>query len=163
MYDDLTAVYESRFCVTADYGLFANGTVSVRNRERDSVMGKETDILGWAEATFTSINEVAGSLAVFLTGVPVPAPYDVILLGPPTNGPFGRYEWAVVSDPFELSLFVLARNTTVFNLYYNKTVFLTLEALGFDTFLNTPTPTVQDGCPEYSETDLALCNGEFGA
>lgn len=163
MYDDLTAFYESRFCVTADYGVFANGTVSVRNRERDSVAGKETDILGWAAATFTSISDVAGSLSVHLTGVPVAAPYDVILLGPPTNGPFGKYEWAVVSDPFELSLFVLARNTTAFNLYYNQTVFATLEQLGFDTFLNTPTPTIQDGCPAYAETDLDACNGEFGA
>ena len=162
MYDDLTAVYESRYCVTADYGVFANGTVSVRNRERASVQGKETDILGWASATFTSISEVSGSLAVHLTGVPVAAPYDVILLGPPTNGPFGKYEYAVVSDPFELSLFVLARNTTEYNLYYNQTVFLALEELGFDTLLNTPTQTVQDGCLEYSEVDLDACNGEFG-
>ena len=148
----------------SDYGLFANWTVSVRNRERQkSVTGAETDILGYAIANRTGLDEVSGGLAVILTGVPVPAPYDVILLGEPTFGDYGTYQWAVVSDPFELSLFVLARDVAEFNAKYNQTVFDELEKLGFDTLLNTPIPTVQAGCPVYSETDLSYCNGEFGA
>jgi len=148
----------------ADYGIFANSTVSVRNRERaGSVTGAETDILGWAGATFTSLNEASGALVVNLNGVPVPAPYDIILLGPANVPPFGSYAWAVVSDPFELSLFVLARNATTFNALYNATVFDELEKLGFNTLLNTPIPTFQDGCPEYTTRDLASCDGEFGA
>jgi hypothetical protein len=49
---DLTGeFYESRYCVVADYGVFSNSTVSVRNRERKgSVTGAETDILGWCVA-----------------------------------------------------------------------------------------------------------------
>lgn len=124
--------------------------------------GKETDILGNADVTFTSLNQANGALVVHLTGVPVPAPYDIILLGPADVAPFGSYAWAVVSDPFELSLFVLARNITTFYAKYNATVFQELEALGFDTFLNTPIPTIQDGCPEYTTQDLAACDGEFG-
>jgi predicted transcriptional regulator len=57
----------------------------------------------------------------------------------------------------------LARDVNEFNAKYNQTVFDELEKLGFDTLLNTPIPTFQAGCPEYSETDLSYCNGEFGA
>jgi hypothetical protein len=128
-----------------------------------SVVGKETDILGWASYRQLSLETAAGDLVVHLTGVPVPAPYDIILLGPTSHGLYGQYEYAVVSDPFQLSLFVLARNVSKFNLLYNQTVFNELEALGFDTFLNMPEATEQIGCPEFSETDLSYCNGEFGA
>ena len=82
---------------------------------------------------------------------------DIILLGPPTFGEFGLYEWAVVSDPFELSLFVLARDVKTFFTRYNATVFSELERIGFNRLLNHPRQTVQDGCAPYSETDLWTC------
>lgn len=153
--------FESRYCVTADYGLFANGTISVRNRERKgSVTGPAQGILGWAGINNrTGLDTVSGSLTVNLQGPPFPAPYDIVLLGPPTHGVFGAYEWAVVSDPFEISLFVLARNYTEFFMYYNTTVIDTLQVLGYINILNAPEATFQDGCPEWSETDLWTCDG----
>ena len=154
---DLTGeFYESRYCVVADYGVFANSTVAVRNRERaGSVTGAETDILGWAAINRTTLNTASGALQVNLNGVPFPAPYDIILLGPASYGPLGAYQYAVVSDQLEFSLFVLARDPADFNRRYNATVFTELEALGFDTILNTPIQTFQDGCPTYIETDLS--------
>jgi len=164
VYGDLSGeFYESRYCVVADYGVFANGTVSVRNRERaSSVTGAETDILGWAAVNFTSLNTANGALVVNLHGVPVPAPYDIILLGPKTYGQFGSYQYAVVSDQLEISLFVLARDVNEFYAKYNQTVYDELEALGYDTWLNDPIQTFQDGCPVYTELDLSNCNSENG-
>ncbi len=88
----------------------------------------------------------------------IPAPYDIILLGPESYGPYGAYEYAVVSDPFEISLFVLVRDVKTYFKKYNATVFSELEALGFTRFINKPRLTTQDGCPEYSETDLWTCD-----
>ena len=145
------------------YGVFANGTISVRNRDRlKNVTGEQNGILGWGEYKQTSLTTASGSLTVNLQipssrGPPFPAPYDIILLGPQTHGPFGLYEYAVVSDFLALTLFVLARNNTDFFLNYNKTVIETLEKDGYVSFLNKPIPTVYEGCAEYSETDLWSC------
>lgn len=165
-YADLeTSLFEGNYCVVTDYGVFANGTVSVRNRQRDgSVTGAYNGILGWASLNNrTGLSTADGSLSVYLQ-LPAPAPqgiaapYDIILLGPPTFGEFGLYEWAVVSDPFELSLFVLARDVKTFFTRYNATVFSELERIGFNRLLNHPRQTVQDGCAPYSETDLWTCD-----
>ena len=141
MYSDLaSSLIESRFCVTADYGVFPNITVSVRNEERvGSATGDFKQILGFA--TFTP--GAPGELSVYLQGVPVPAPYWVLELGPVSSG---FYDYAIVSDPFEAFLFVLARNITHFNAKYNASVYAQLLNLGFNTPLNTPIPTVHDGC-----------------
>ena len=80
MYSDLaSSLIESRFCVTADYGVFPNITVSVRNEERtNSPTGPFKQILGYATLTPGQ----PGELNVYLQGVPVPAPYWVVGLGP---------------------------------------------------------------------------------
>jgi lipocalin len=156
-----TSLFESRFCVVTDYGLFANSTISVRNRQRDkNVTGAYDGILGYAEFNNrTGLGTADGSLSVFLQIPPpgpqgIPAPYDIILLGPPTHGPFGLYEYAVVSDPLEISLFVLARDVADFYARFNQTVMETLRRDGFINPVNEPRMTVQDGCAPYSETDL---------
>ena len=100
VYADLeTSLFESRFCVVTDYGLFANGTISVRNRQRDgSVNGAYSGILGWAGLNNrTGLGTADGSLSVYLQIPPpgpqgIAAPYDIILLGPKTYGPYGLYE-----------------------------------------------------------------------
>ena len=157
-------VFESDYCVVADYGLFANGTISVRNRQRDkSVTGTYDGILGWAALNNrTGTHTADGSLSVYLqlpAPAPqgIPAPYDIIMLGPMSFGPFGAYEYAVVSDPFEISLFVLARDVKTYFQLYNATVFAQLEEWGFKHFINKPQMTIQDGCAEFSETDLDTC------
>ncbi len=102
VYADLaTTAFESNYCVVADYGVFANGTVSVRNRDRlGSVTGAQNGILGWASINNrTGLTTSDGSLSVYLQ-VPPPAPqgfaapYDVVLLGPMSYGPLGLYEYA---------------------------------------------------------------------
>lgn len=87
-------------------------------------------------------------LTVHLQGVPVGAPYWIVGLGQPTYGKEGLYEWAVVSDPLQVSLFVLARNVTQYNMYWNETVFELLDAEGFTGLLDSPEQTIQDGCPD---------------
>ena len=165
VYADLaTSVFESKYCVTTDYGLFANNTISVRNRQRDgSVQGAYNGILGWAAFNNrTSLGTADGSLSVYLqlpAPAPqgIPAPYDIILLGPATYGPFGLYQYAVVSDPLEVSLFVLTRDVDVYYAQYNATVMAQLREDGFINPVNEPRQTVQQGCTPYSETDLWTC------
>ena len=150
-YSDLavTATFEnSSYCVTADYGLNTNGTISVWNRERQySVTGPEREIFGWAQATNTS---APGELTVHLqnTGpINFGAPYWIFELGPTVNGVNGsEYAYSVVSDPFHLTLFVLARNLTDFAVSWSAGVLDRLTAAGYTNFLNTPSATVQEGC-----------------
>jgi apolipoprotein D and lipocalin family protein len=146
VYADL-AVYatfeNSTFCDTADYGLNTNGTISVLNRERQfSPQGSERPIYGWANTPNAS---EPGQLTVHLETTEFPAPYWVYELGPATyNG--SLYEYAVVSDPFKLTLFVLARNLTTFAEEWEAGVLQRLNTAGFTGFLNTPIATKQGGC-----------------
>ncbi len=130
-------------CVTADYGVYPNSTISVLNRERvDSNMGPERRILGWAE---TPNPKEPGKLQVNLQTTHFPAPYWVFELGPPTfNG--SLYEYSIVSDPFGLTLFVLARNLTEFAYTWADGVLKNLTAAGYTGLLNTPILTNQTGC-----------------
>jgi apolipoprotein D and lipocalin family protein len=146
VYSDLAveATFEnSSYCVTADYGLNPNGTVSVLNRERQySVQGPERRILGWAAAADPA---EPGQLTVHLQTTEFPAPYWVFALGPATyNG--SLYEYSIVSDPFRLTLFVLARNLTRFAQTWQEIVLAFLKGNGFTRILNTPIATVQEGC-----------------
>lgn len=89
-----------------------------------------------------------GALTVHLQGVPFGAPYVVGLLGPPV-GPKNLYDFAVVSDPLNLSLFVLARDPDTFRAKYNTAVLTYLKEQGFTNALNRPTPTMQGSQCEY--------------
>jgi lipocalin len=149
-YADL-AVYatfeNSTFCDTADYGMYPNGTLSVLNRERQySPTGPERPIYGWAGQP--NVSE-PGQLVVHLQTTEFGAPYWIYELGPQTyNGSF--YEYSVVSDPFKLTLFVLARNLTRFSEIWQEGVLSRLKAAGFTGFLNTPIATQQEGCVYWS-------------
>jgi lipocalin len=133
----------STFCDTADYGLNSNGTISVLNRERQfSPQGPERPIYGWADTPNAS---EPGQLQVHLQTTNFPAPYWIYELGPETyNGTL--YEYAVVSDPLKLTLFVLARNLTTFAEVWQEGVLARLSAAGFTGLLNTPIATKQAGC-----------------
>jgi lipocalin len=140
----VTATFEnSSYCVTADYGFYPNGTLSVLNRERQySVDGPERVIYGWAQQ---DNNTAAGELTVHLQTTNFPAPYWIYELGPQTyNG--SMYTYSVVSDPFHLTLFVLARNLTDFALNDQENVLQTLQEAGYTNFLNTPSQTIQENC-----------------
>ena len=169
-YSDLavTATFEnSSYCVTADYGFYPNGTFSVLNRERQySVDGPERVIYGWAQQ---DNGTAAGELTVHLQTTNFPAPYWIFELGPlvEPNSTRGKaigqiwpmdpqtynnsfYTYSIVSDPFHLTLFVLARNLTDFALNDQDHVLQTLQEAGYTNFLNTPSQTIQDNCIYYS-------------
>ena len=143
------ATFENNsYCVTADYGLYPNNTVSVLNRERQyNVSGPVRRVLGWADVANTS---QPGELTVHLQTTDFPAPYWVYELGPATyNG--SLYEYSVVSDPLKFTLFVLARNLTTFFAEWSSGVLERLKANGYTDFWNTPVLTVQDGCSYWME------------
>lgn len=143
------ATFENNsYCVTADYGINANNTISVLNRERQyNTSGPERRILGWADTADAS---KPGELTVHLQTTEFGAPYWIYELGPPTfEG--NLYEYSVVSDPFNLTLFVLARNLTTFASTWASGVLERLKESGFTEFWNTPIATVQEGCMYWDE------------
>ena len=151
-YSDLAvdATFEnSSYCVTADYSMNDNGTIAVENRERQfSVNGPERRILGWAEPATN--DSALGEYTVHLqtTNSAFGAPYWIYDLGPQQD--YGenqtQYAYAIVSDPLDLTLFVLARNVTEFHEVWEPAVLARLEANGFNSWLNSPIATVQEGC-----------------
>lgn len=143
MYGDLfvdVTFENSSYCVTADYGLYPNKTISVLNKEHQySVDGPRREIYGWA-STNTS---TPGELTVHLETTEFPAPYWVYQLGPLLND---QYQYSIVSDPLKLTLFVLARNVSTFSTLYNASVLSYLKKQGFSGIFDTPIPTVQENC-----------------
>jgi len=73
------------------------------------------------------------------------APYWIFELEPVTGN---EYAYSVVSDPFRLTLFVLARNLSEFAATWAPGVLGRLTAAGYKGWLNTPLPTVQEGCDD---------------
>jgi len=80
---------------------------------------------------FYKDNDCCGYLTVQLNELPT-APYWVLELGPIYNN---YYDYAIVSDNYGHSLFVLARDVDRFFKYYNEDVLISLEEFGF-TSLN---------------------------
>ena len=115
-------------CVRADYTLNTMGTVDVLNREVNN-HGEVDTIVG--EAYYDDGNS-GGELTVALEGTPFPAPYWVIELGPVIDG---LYDYSVVSDDKQISLFVLARNVTKFLQLYETQVLYSINELGFTEIL----------------------------
>ena len=70
---------------------------------------------------------------VHLNGVPHDAPYWVYNLGPEND--YNYYDWAIVSDPVKLSLFVLARDVDTYYKYYDDEVLEILGEYGFDDLI----------------------------
>lgn len=144
IYSDLfvDATFEnSSYCDTADYGVYPNNTISVWNRERQyNTTGPERQIFGWAEAEDQT---KPGELTVHLQTTGFGAPYWIYQLGPVHND---QYEYSIVSDPFKLTLFVLARNVTKFMDKYNRNVTDYLTEQGFTGLINSPILTAQEGC-----------------
>lgn len=144
VYSDLfveSTFENSSYCVTADYGFYPNGTISVFNRERQfNISGPERQIYGWANLQDSS---KPGELTVHLQTTEFPAPYWVYQLGPIVDN---LYDYSIVSDPLKLTLFVLARNISNFMEKYNLNVTSYLNKEGFTDFLNKPIQTIQEGC-----------------
>ena len=142
VYDD---VFDETFqkggsCVTADYTLLENGTVGVKNSEilRN---GSVSTIDGIA---YYDDGNSGGELTVFLYGgSPIPAPYWVIDLGPIVDD---AYDYAIVSDDKQVSLFILARDVERFFKLYNDEVLDIVEKMGFTRKYNKPLLVNQTNC-----------------
>jgi lipocalin len=71
------------------------------------------------------------------------ANFVVVALGPVVNS---QYEYAVITDPARLSLYVLTRDAGRFRVKYESTVLEIVKPMGFNSFMNLPLKTNQDGC-----------------
>ena len=78
--------------------------------------------------------------------MPVDGPYYVYALGPIVSG---QYQWAVVSDPFMLSLFILSRDHATFVAKYEQDVLALVASLGFTSSLSKPVQVKQGGDCKY--------------
>ncbi len=121
--------------VTAEYSLNDDGTVKVVNRGfENSLDGPESNIEGVAEVFDTETN---ASLKVTFPGQPeLPFPNYLIVILDEVD-----YQYAVVTDPFTETLFVLNRNPQMDEGLY-QSILSELESRGIDTskLVRTPQP-----------------------
>lgn len=137
-------------CIFADYGLLSNGSVSVHNRMNvGSANGTLSEIRGHATPDGSG---VPGHLAVTLGTNPFAAPYWIIATGPVVND---SYDYIIVTDGLQLTLWVLVRNIETFFDQYGPAVLGELQQLGFSNFWNAPIKTNQTGCV-YGPADKSL-------
>lgn len=111
-------------CITADYGLLDNGYVSVLNSQLNENNEIEK-INGYAYYKNTS---EPGKLSVHLDGVPTDSPYWVIKLGDIEDN---QYQYAIITTPSGVSLWVLARDVNKFNDLYDEEVKQFLDEYNF--------------------------------
>lgn len=134
----------SAYCATADYGINTNGTLSVLNKARlDTITGDPFIIEGWGQKSINA--KFQGELSVSLQGSPFLAPYWIFKVGS-IDQTTDLYKYAIVSDPFQLTLFVLARNVTDFYDEFNGEVLEYLQVNGWNTSINSPIEIIQTDC-----------------
>jgi lipocalin len=126
-------------CVFSVYGLNGNNNISVYNQQLDSNIQKQS-IDGYA---YIPDEKYPRKLAVTLDGGMNGAPYWIYSLGPIVED---QYQYAIVSDQFKLSLFVLVRDVQNFLKEYNDIVLEELKELGFVHTRNKPILTDQQNC-----------------
>ncbi|WP_277832734.1 lipocalin family protein [Speluncibacter jeojiensis] len=120
----------------AHYGLDATGAVTVHNT-CTTLWGSRNEITGTA-----TVNDpvTRAQLHVSFPGVPTqnhrsgPTNYIVTALGP-------DYSWAVVTDPYRVSGFVLSRNPSLDPVQW-RAVKQAVEAAGENTCVYLTSPTV---------------------
>lgn len=145
--DSFNAIFEpTPYCATAKYGLYPNGSVSVRNIDRQGAYnGTRREVEGFAYQTDAA--EYPGRLAVVFPFNPIPGPYWIVKLGPVIGD---EYQYAVVTDMDKLSLFVLTRDPATFKGLYGAEVSAFLTAFGFTNALDDPKAIPQGPLCNYS-------------
>lgn len=122
-------------CVEAFYK-FNDYNVSVLNTQQDKNNNLDS-ITGFA---YYKEGDSGGYLTVQLEDLPE-APYWVIELGPVYDN---MYDYSIVSDNAQLSLFVLTRDVSRFKELYLDNVLSSLDDFGFNRFYNNPIEIDQD-------------------
>jgi apolipoprotein D and lipocalin family protein len=119
-------------CITADYGILPNGSVSVLNAQLDK-NGELEEIPGYAYYKNTS---EPGKLTVYLQGTPFDGPYWVVKLGEVAND---QYQYSIVTVPSQISLWVITRNVEDFYEKYAKSVinYLDQQNYHYETIVQT--------------------------
>lgn len=124
-------------CLTADYGLNPNGTVSVLNSQVDT-NGNLEQISGYA---YYKNSSEPGKLTVYLQGTPFDGPYWVVKLGEEKNN---QYQYSIITVPSQISLWVIVRNVSEYNAYYESDITNYLNAQKYNY-----EPVVQDSNCKY--------------
>merc|ERR1712026_523637 len=112
-------------CVTADYGAVEGRSDVITVKNSNLALGLPVSISGYAIANPSQAGE-------FQVG-----------LGPIVDG---KYDYALVSDPKQATLYVLVRDVDRFKKQYESDVLDSLTKLGFTSTSNKPLATRQDGC-----------------
>lgn len=118
-------------CITADYQLLDSSSISILNSEL--VKGKPRSIQ--AIGTVIHLDE-PGKLTVKFEGVPFNGTYWIYEVGPIVDN---QYQYSIVSDDKQSSLFVLARNIDQYQAMFAPKLEDTLLHLGFKTTKLIPT------------------------
>ena len=84
----------------------------------------------------------------------------VVKLGPASFGKKNLYQYAVVTDNFQIGLYVLARDVNNFRSQYDKEVLSWLAENGFTHFYNKPVATVQNEKCLYPGKSLSISHLE---
>jgi len=108
-------------CLTADYGILSNGSVSVLNSQLDK-NGNLEQIAG--HAYYKNASE-PGKLTVYLEGTPFDGPYWVVKLGEVKND---QYQYSIITVPSQISLWVITRDVQEFYDEYAQSVTNYLDA-----------------------------------
>ena len=135
-------------CVIADYGLLKNRSDAISVANTCEPFGHTVVVGGFATANPAKQGEF--DVALGRPGHPAPRPvpytksnYVVAALGSIVDG---KYEWAVVTDPRMVSLYVLARNVTRFQNEQEAEARRVITKLGFTKLWNKPHATNQERC-----------------
>lgn len=121
-------------CITADYTILPDENITIVNSQIN-LLNEFEEITGYAYYKNNVNSQLnPGELTVHLDGVPFDSPYWIIELGPVING---YYDWTFISDPFKLSLFILARDIDRFNKEYDTDILELIDNYGFDNIVKT--------------------------
>lgn len=80
----------------------------------------------------------------------------IVKLGPQTFGPDKQYQYSIVTDGLQLTLFVLARDPEGFTKEYDEEVKTFMKNNGFTHFYNKPIATLQKKECEYPTPPMSI-------
>jgi len=158
MYSNEVVIKSSQqhsMCTIVDYQLKSNKSLSVQSSFRKySPNGKlivaNGDII---QPHF----DAPGVMQLLLKTIPYPTPYLVIKLGPLHDN---RYEYSIVTDNNNASLYVYARDIHKFRHYFQDDVIKFCRDAGFTNYYNQPIETPQPSACDYPDVAMVTTGYE---